>query len=49
VLPSTKMKGARDLKRTLTSDMEMQILEFGQLDFHPVLVQYLLIMLFFPP
>jgi hypothetical protein len=32
LLQSTKMKGVGDLKSTLTSDMEMQSLEFAQLD-----------------
>ena len=33
VLQSTKLKGAGDLKSTLTSDMEMQSLEFAQMLF----------------
>lgn len=40
VLQSIKLKGVRDLKSTLTSDMEMQSLEFALLVLGLVLVQY---------
>ena len=40
------MKGVGDLKSTLTSDMEMQSLEFAQLVFGLALVQYFLTMMF---
>ena len=36
VLQSTKMKGVRDLKSVLTSNMEMQRSEFAELVFSPV-------------
>lgn len=36
VYQSTKLKGVRDLKSALTSDMEMQSSEFTQLIFGPV-------------
>ena len=46
VLQSTKeVKGVGDLKSALTSDMEMQSLEFAQLVFGLALVQYFLSML----
>ena len=38
VLQSTKLKGVGDLKNALTSDMEMQSLEFAQLVFSLALV-----------
>ena len=44
VLQSTKLKGARNLKNILTSDMETQSLQFAQLIFDLALVQYFLIM-----
>jgi hypothetical protein len=40
------MKGAGDLKSALTSDMEMQSLEFAQLGFGLALVQDFLTMMF---
>lgn len=40
VLQSTKLKGVGDLKRVLTSDMELQSLELAQLVFCLALVQY---------
>ena len=43
-----KKKGVGDLKSALTSDMEMQSLEFAQLVFGLALVQYLLVLLLFP-
>ena len=46
MLQSTKLKGVGDLKSTLTSDMEMQSLEFAQLVFGLALVQYFLTMTF---
>ena len=45
VLQPTKLNGVRDLKSILTSDMEMQSLEFAQLVFVLALVQYFLTML----
>ena len=42
VFQSTKMKEVGDLKSALTSDMEMQSLEFAQLVFGLALVQYFL-------
>ena len=42
MLQSTKLKGIGDLKSVLTSDMELQSLEFAQLVFGLVLVQYFL-------
>ena len=45
MLQSTKLKGAGDLKTALTSDIEMQSLEFAQLVFGLALVQYFLTML----
>ena len=45
VLQSTKLKGIGDLKSALTSDVEMQSLEFAQLVFGLALVQYFLTML----
>lgn len=45
VLQSTELKGVGDLKSVLTSDMEMQSLEFSQLGFGLALVQYFLTML----
>jgi hypothetical protein len=44
VLQSTKLKGARDLKNILTSDMETLSLQFAQLIFDLAFVQYFLIM-----
>lgn len=44
VLQSTKLTGVGDLKSVLTSDMEMQSLEFVQLIFSLTLVQYFLTM-----
>ena len=46
VLQSTKLKGARDLKNILTSDMETLSLQFAQLIFDLAFVQYFLIMHF---
>ena len=46
VLQSAKIKRIGDLKSTLTSDMEMQSLEFSQLVFGLALVQYFLTMTF---
>ena len=40
------MKEVRDLKNALTSDMEMQSLEFAQLVFCLALVQYFLTKMF---
>jgi hypothetical protein len=40
LLQSTAMKGVGDLKSVLTSDMEMQDLEFVQLAFGLAFVQY---------
>lgn len=45
VLQPTKLKGIGDLKSTLTSDMELQSLEFAQLAFDLALVLYFLSML----
>jgi hypothetical protein len=45
VLQSTKLKGIRELKSALTSDMEMQSLEFTQMVFSLALVQYFLTMI----
>ena len=45
MLQSTKMKGVGDLKNTLTSDMEMQSLEFALIVLGLALVQYFLTML----
>ncbi|CAO2634474.1 hypothetical protein LEMLEM_LOCUS22679 [Lemmus lemmus] len=45
VLLSTKLNRIGGLKSILTSDMEMQSLEFDQLVFGLVLVQYFLVML----
>ena len=39
MLQSTKMKGVGDLQSAVTSDMEMQSLEFAQLAFGLALVQ----------
>ena len=39
MLQSTKLNGVGDLKSILTSDMEMQSLEFAQLVFSLALVQ----------
>jgi hypothetical protein len=44
VLQSTKIKGLGDLKSALTSDMEVQSLEFAQLDFGLALVHHFLTM-----
>ena len=49
MLQSTKLKEVGYLKSTLTSDMEMQSLEFAQLVFSLALVQYFLPMLPFLP
>ena len=49
VLQSTKLKGVGDLKTALTSDMEMQSMEFAQLDFSLDLVQCFLTMFVFLP
>ena len=46
MLQLTKLKGVGDLKSALTSDMEMQSLEFAQLGFGLALVQYFLTMMF---
>ena len=43
---STRMKGVRDLKSTLTLDMEMQSLEFDQLAFGLAIIQYFLAVTF---
>ena len=40
------MKEVRDLKNALTSDMEVQSLEFAQLVFYLALVQYFLTKMF---
>jgi hypothetical protein len=48
ILQSAKLKGVGELKNILTSDMEMQSLEFAQLGFGLPLVQYFLTMLPFP-
>ena len=45
VLQSTKLEGCGDLKSILTSDMEMQSLEFAQMVFSLALVQYFLTIL----
>jgi hypothetical protein len=45
VLQSTKLKGVRDLKSPLTSDTEVQSLEFAQMVFSLALVQCLLTVL----
>ena len=45
MLQSIKLKGVGDLKNVLTSDMEIQSLEFAQLVFILALVQYPLTML----
>jgi hypothetical protein len=42
VLQSAKLKGLGDMKSTLTSDMEMQSLEFAQMIVGLALVQYFL-------
>ena len=47
MVQSTKLNGVGDLKNILTSDMEMQSLEFAQLVFGLVLVQYFLTMIHF--
>jgi hypothetical protein len=46
-LQSTKLKGVGDLKHVLTSDLEMQSLEFNRLLFHLALLQHFLIMFSF--
>jgi hypothetical protein len=43
---STRMKGVGDLKNALTSDMELQSLEFAQQVFCLALGQYFLTMMF---
>lgn len=48
VLQLGEMKGVGDLKRVLTSDMELQSLEFAQQVFGLALVQYFLTMFPFP-
>ena len=48
VLQSTKLTGVGDLKSVLTSDTEMQGLEFAQMVFSLALVQYFLTMLTSP-
>ena len=45
VLQSTKLKGVENVESILTSQMEMQSLEFAQLLFNLSLVQYFLNML----
>ena len=45
-LESSKLKGVGDLQSALTSDMEMQGLDFAQLTFGHALVQYFLNMMF---
>ena len=45
VLQSTKMKGVGKHKGALTSDMEMQSLEFAQMVFSLVSIQYFLTLL----
>jgi hypothetical protein len=42
VLQSSEMKGFGDLRSVLTSDMEMQSLEFAQLVFSLAFIQYFL-------
>jgi hypothetical protein len=46
LLQPTKMKGVVNLKSALTSNMEMQCLEFAQLVSYLALVQYFLNMRF---
>ena len=46
LLQSTKIKGVGDLKRALTSDTEIQSLDFAQLVFCLASVQYFLTMMF---
>ena len=46
---STKLIGVGDLKSPLTSDMEMQNMEFSLMVFSLTLAQYLFIMLLFVP